>query len=574
MKIQTALFASHLVVYVYSDSHRSNFLLPQVDYGVQTTSFSHQSQEYILNPTIQKQENGQVSHVSHNLPGRSSMSITRNYRRPIMSDETHGATSVFDSSDNMSNLSGMRYPVQSQSGMHKNMPNLSSGSHNMASQTTTTYNMPIQRTMINNMPLHYGYSYIKPLSLDNGVAPGSHNRSSAFTVNSHPQRTGKSYTYTMTGSNYKNQGMTGSSGHSPNIDLVPQQIGPIEMNPISTERSNVLGMFSTTSDRYINYDYQSLTRDQVDHHVFNVIPHETTGSIDTHHDSTDSIETQKDIIDSIETDHSIKLPPDTFYTSKTNPLTSSTVITRPVINSNMMKHTNSVGTSETATMVEMVEHQSPMLTEPRSGGTPGPFAPRFQVPKWEISDSEWEEEIRKGFEKSNLVPGLIPDYPPGLVNINYGIHGCMHLGTRRDAETTSSPPRISFPVEPHRIYTFILLDVNIMQVNWMVINIPGSDPRNGQTIAEYQPPAPMNTYSTNQYVALALLQSSVINKSSLARYSSKLCELEPRTNFSLKQFMKNVGLELIVAANYFVVDRDSYVESIESYCHQFPAMAV
>ena len=108
-----------------------------------------------------------------------------------------------------------------------------------------------------------------------------------------------------------------------------------------------------------------------------------------------------------------------------------------------------------------------------------------------------------------------------------------------------------------------------MSLNWLVTNIPGSDIQNGQTIAEYQPPAPWDSYAPSQYVAVALLQSAVINKRSLEKYEAKLCEYAPRTNFDLMQFMTNYGLEMIVAANYFVVTRDTYVESIESYCSSY-----
>merc|ERR1712083_27733 len=216
---------------------------------------------------------------------------------------------------------------------------------------------------------------------------------------------------------------------------------------------------------------------------------------------------------------------------------------------------------------EMVNHQSPMLTrtEP-STGTPGPFAPRFQVPRWEISDSEWEEEIKEGFVNSGLVPCVLPSYPPGLVNINYGVHGCVHLGTHMQAVTTATPPtRISYPTEHGRIHGIILLDIASMSVLWLVVNVPGSDIPGGQTIAEYQPPAPVHgTHS--QYLVIAMLQSRVINKTSLHRYEARLCQYSPRRLFSLGYFMAYTGIEVIVAANYFTVEHDNYVDSINQYC--------
>ena len=59
---------------------------------------------------------------------------------------------------------------------------------------------------------------------------------------------------------------------------------------------------------------------------------------------------------------------------------------------------------------------------------PGPFAPRFRVPRWEISDEEWTLEIQEGFSGSGIVPEILSHYPPGLININYNLHSCIHMG--------------------------------------------------------------------------------------------------------------------------------------------------
>jgi len=262
-------------------------------------------------------------------------------------------------------------------------------------------------------------------------------------------------------------------------------------------------------------------------------------------------------------DHSSREPNQSVDDGMTTPgVIRTSLITHPALSNNLI----SIDTSHSV-QEEMVNFQSPMLTRHTpSEGTPGPFAPRFQVPRWEISDSEWEEEIKEGFMNSGLVPGLLPWYPPGLVNINYGVHGCVHLGTQMTAETTSNPPsRVSFPAEPHRIYSLLFLDVSRMSVVWLVTNIPGSDILGGQTIAEYQPPAP---HTPTQYLVLAMLQSAVISKSALARYQARLCQYRPRNHFHLRHFLADQGIEMIVAANYFVVEHDTYVDSIDRYCHQ------
>ena len=91
----------------------------------------------------------------------------------------------------------------------------------------------------------------------------------------------------------------------------------------------------------------------------------------------------------------------------------------------------------------------------------------IKVGRWEAGDQEWRAEIERGFQGSGLVPGHfvtittflglfpnthhhhhhhynaihwwiysehMPDYPSGLVNLNFGMHGCIHLGTQLPAQ--------------------------------------------------------------------------------------------------------------------------------------------
>lgn len=199
--------------------------------------------------------------------------------------------------------------------------------------------------------------------------------------------------------------------------------------------------------------------------------------------------------------------------------------------------------------------------------TPGPFSPRFKVGKWEVGDDEWREEIKQGLEVSGLVPDFLPYFPAGLVNINFGVHACVHLGTQLAAQTTSlQPSRLSYPADKHRLYTVLLLDAEVKSLHWMVINVPGTALRDGQVIAEYQPPAPSSS-RPHRFLALALLQERVVNKTSLSQFSAYLCEQKPREDFSIRSLLYEQSME-IVAANYFIIGHDPYVDTITSFCRE------
>jgi len=195
---------------------------------------------------------------------------------------------------------------------------------------------------------------------------------------------------------------------------------------------------------------------------------------------------------------------------------------------------------------------------------PGPFAPRFKVGRWEVGEEEWREEIRRGLEPSGLVPGYLPNYPAGLVNINFGVHACVHLGTTLLPQTTAAPPsRLSYPTEHGRLYTVVLVDVEDSLLLWMVINIPGSATRDCQVVAEYSPPTPAPG-PAHRYLALALLQEGVVNRSGMEPYSSRSCQ-GGRGGFNLRSLLEERGME-VVAANYFLVEHGPYVEAIHAYC--------
>ena len=163
--------------------------------------------------------------------------------------------------------------------------------------------------------------------------------------------------------------------------------------------------------------------------------------------------------------------------------------------------------------------------------------------------------------------------PKGLVNINFGTHNCVHMGTELDAETSAyEPSAVSWPAENDKIYTLVMLDhdsvVGGPNLHWMLINIPGTDIDKGQTIAEYNSPAPVQGTGPHRYVFVAMDQQlKNIEAKDIAGYVSKSCGFDGgRVGFDLEQFRKSFGMGEIVAANYFTVEYDGFVDSIQEFC--------
>jgi len=471
MKQLIQILISHLVMQVHTNNLRQNYLLSEPKFFSKGPSHPFllgvsREQSHVSHNSHQSH----VSHISHPLPGRSSMSITRQYTRP--------------------------------------------STHNNTRQYTR---------------------------------PSTHNNTALFT-----QSVTTSDTHSRPGSNRESRyyERVPSKDNTEHLEATNKIVTMGTTMPMTEQQS---ARYQSPNPLHRGNYFTHLNSEVLQSEI-KTSAGETKEEMSTHQGRNAAMKDGEVTL----LQHSIN-----------DKRTTSNVIRTSMIKYPAMSNTHQHSKDHSHPMQEeMVNHQSPMLTrtEP-STGTPGPFAPRFQVPRWEISDSEWEEEIKEGFVNSGLVPGVLPSYPPGLVNINYGVHGCVHLGTHMQAVTTSTPPsRVSYPTEHSRIYSLILLDVASMSVLWLVVNIPRSDIPGGQTIAEYQPPAPVHgTHS--QYLMIAMLQSRVINKTSLHRYQARLCQYSPRRLFSLGNFMAQNGIEVIVAANYFTVEHDNYVDSINQYCN-------
>ena len=201
-----------------------------------------------------------------------------------------------------------------------------------------------------------------------------------------------------------------------------------------------------------------------------------------------------------------------------------------------------------------------------------PFDPRFSVAREEASDEEWKAEILDSFASSGLIPSVLPKAPDGLVNINFGTHNCVHMGTKLQSETSAyEPTAVSFPADKSKTYSLVMMDIDEQvgrRLHWMVVNIPGAKVADGDVIAEYDAPAPTMIGKPHRYVFIAYEQTrGKIDPGRLRAFVSKACQNRGRTNFDLNRFKKAFNLnEDATAANYFTVESDEFAKSIAEYC--------
>lgn len=201
-----------------------------------------------------------------------------------------------------------------------------------------------------------------------------------------------------------------------------------------------------------------------------------------------------------------------------------------------------------------------------------PWNPRFQVPRIEASDDEWEEQLREVFEESGLLgTQLLKQVPKGLVNLNYDIHICVHMGTELTPEESAYPPTaVSYPGEgksADKFHTLLLLDAELNKLHWMVVNILGAKVHEGKVITAYAGPNPARDTGPHRYIVLVMEQSGLINDESVTEYKSESsCQTQNLSSFDLTSFQEKLNLSQPVAANYFTQKFNPFVESINGHC--------
>ncbi|TRY74668.1 hypothetical protein TCAL_11922, partial [Tigriopus californicus] len=188
------------------------------------------------------------------------------------------------------------------------------------------------------------------------------------------------------------------------------------------------------------------------------------------------------------------------------------------------------------------------------------------VEREEISDEEWQQEILNSFQGSGLVPFVFDSIPAGLININFGTHNCVHMGTDINPESSAyEPSSVSWPSKDGLLYTLLLIDVDDQnKLHWLVINIPQDDLLKGDTVAKYSSPTPPLGH-THRYVMIVMSQEQYFVDLVVQRYSrNEACETHG--NINLTDFQTAQGLSQPVAVNFFTVSHNIFVESILAYC--------
>ncbi|XP_055934592.1 protein D2-like [Argiope bruennichi] len=133
------------------------------------------------------------------------------------------------------------------------------------------------------------------------------------------------------------------------------------------------------------------------------------------------------------------------------------------------------------------------------------------------------------FRKSKIVPDIVSDMPEKPLQVTF-FNKSFDCGTNTGYFRSLKAPTIQYQADNETLYTLIMLDadapfpdlnISTTFLHWLIVNIPGNNVNEGQTIASYIVPFPPPLLGPHRYIILIYQQPEKIDpkEESPARFS-------------------------------------------------------
>lgn len=160
------------------------------------------------------------------------------------------------------------------------------------------------------------------------------------------------------------------------------------------------------------------------------------------------------------------------------------------------------------------------------------------------------------FNWYKIVPDVIPSAPSSCLEVDWAQFNASY-GNTGTPTLMSAEPSVSWRANNETYYTLIMVDPDAPShanatyrnmLHWLVVNIPGNNVTQGETITKYKGPGPSKDSEFHRYVLLTYKQSSMQN----------VTEPESRKNFTVSEFVEMYKLTLD-SGNFAYAEWDSSV---------------
>ncbi|XP_044750336.1 protein D2-like [Coccinella septempunctata] len=171
-------------------------------------------------------------------------------------------------------------------------------------------------------------------------------------------------------------------------------------------------------------------------------------------------------------------------------------------------------------------------------------------------------------EDTQVVPDVIESSPEETLIVKYGSIECTAGETLKPVQVRS-PPELDWGADDEAFYTVCMTDPDAPSRkdpksrewhHWLVVNIPGKNVKDGETLSEYIGAGPPKGTGLHRYVLLVYKQNEKI-KCDEKKLSSN--SGAGRGKFSIKNFAKKYDLGQPIAGNVFLAEWDDYVPKLQ-----------
>ncbi|XP_059609197.1 protein D2-like [Phlebotomus argentipes] len=191
-----------------------------------------------------------------------------------------------------------------------------------------------------------------------------------------------------------------------------------------------------------------------------------------------------------------------------------------------------------------------------------------------ISEISVQCSVASKFRSHDVVPDVIPNAPENPLEVKYPSGVFVDFGNELAPVDVKDVPTVTWNANPEHLYTLISVDPDVPNrenpefseiKSWMVVNIPGNNVANGETIVEYIGSGPYKDSGLHRYVFIVLKQPSGKIDFSGEKKATK-SEQDGRRNFSILKFAEKYSLD-VFAGNFFLAQFDDYVPILIAQLH-------
>ncbi|KAI4465287.1 cytochrome p450 family 4 [Holotrichia oblita] len=171
-------------------------------------------------------------------------------------------------------------------------------------------------------------------------------------------------------------------------------------------------------------------------------------------------------------------------------------------------------------------------------------------------------------EKEKIVPDVIDKAPAEILDVTYSDNVQVNRGNELTPTKVKDIPSVKWNAEEGGYYVLVMTDPDAPSRtnpkfrewhHWLVVNIPGNNVEEGETLSEYVGAGPPKGSGLHRYVLLVYKQPGKLSftETKLTNKSG-----DGRGNFSIRNFAKKYQLENPIAGNFFHAQWDTYVPTL------------